>query len=146
VSDFGKEQGNLCRCGCGRQLPPRTPGAGRPVVNATKSCGRIYRLAIALGWLPGDERTPRQYLKVKRKEAREHEAGAPSVAALLDQAMPIALINPRACACGCGRAARFYDRRCAGIVAERERQGKTAKPEKPKKPTRGMAPPWQKKG
>ena len=103
-----------CLCGCGRQLPPLTGKVGRPLLFGTKTCQRITSKAKLLGWVEEMESTPRQYLAEahvakKAKKEKEEEDIDPSL-----------LINPRICACGCQRPARFATKKCATIVWRRE--------------------------
>lgn len=82
---------------------------------ARKNCARIAAAARVAGWSPESEYAPRQYLIVARRAQRE---GVPMVAGCVE-APP--LFNPRICACGCGRSAKFASGACSRRADRAER-------------------------
>lgn len=137
----------FCRCGCNRELPPRTGKAGRRRQYATKYCMRVVSEAKLAGWHEGMEQTAREYLLIAKESAKPLTRG--DVKRLAKEEAEVELVNPRICTCGCGRPAVFATRQCALKAFREERQAKKTHsldmtaPEGDIKTFSPLDPPWK---
>lgn len=92
-----------CACGCGTALPPDEPGRrGRKRLLASPNCHLIMREAKLGGWDPTNELTPRAFALARRAGLCDRGEGEEGVR----------FVNPNACACGCGKPARWASSAC----------------------------------